>query len=590
MMRLPACWRDPEILVKKAMYVAKKATMIIVDDVEINRVILTQFFKEDYTVLEACNGREALQIIENQPVDIILLDRVMPVMDGFELLALLKKNEKYVNIPVVVMTARNEGDSEIRAMEMGAADFIKKPYNPTIVCCRIRNVMARIENEWRKLEQKKKEQEIVAMHHYIEHDALTGIYNRETFYGKASSLMQENPETVYDIIYLDISCFKVINDLFHVETGNLLLKTAAVYFDTYTNGGGLCGRLEADHFALCMPRDAVHMEHLICGLDSAMESLNICHAVLFYAGVYPVDNVFLPVDQMCDRAHMALNTVKGKYKPRFAYYDENMRELLLEEQTILRDMDYALAEEQFCIYLQPIYSLHSEKIVGAEALVRWKHPTKGMLAPGRYIPLFERNGFIVQLDHFVWECACKFLCTQRRMGTEIIPVSVNVSRINFYNDDLFETIVHLLKKYELEPWMLKLEITESAYTSNPHKVLEVMAKLQDYGIQVLMDDFGSGYSSLNMLKNVMVDILKIDMNFVKELETSARAVAIVQAIVKLAENIDMGVIVEGVETRSQMEMLKTLGCDRMQGYYFSKPVEEEQFRALLKDGAGISFG
>ena len=176
------------------------------------------------------------------------------------------------------------------------------------------------------------------------------------------------------------------------------------------------------------------------------------------------------------------------------------------------------------------------------------------------------------------------------MGTEIIPVSVNVSRINFYNDDLFETIVHLLKKYELEPWMLKLEITESAYTSNPHKVLEVMAKLQDYGIQVLMDDFGSGYSSLNMLKNVMVDILKIDMNFVKELETSARAVAIVQAIVKLAENIDMGVIVEGVETRSQMEMLKTLGCDRMQGYYFSKPVEEEQFRALLKDGAGISFG
>ena len=557
--------------------------MLIVDDVEINRVILTQFFKNDYIIIEANNGREALNIIEKQPVNIVLLDLVMPVMDGFELLSILKSNAAYAEIPVIVMTARNEGDSEVRAMEMGAADFIKKPYNPTIVSCRVRNVMARIENEWRKLEQKEKERQIMAMHHYIEHDTLTAIYNRETFYSKASAMMQKDPETAYDIIYLDISCFKVINDLFHVETGNLLLKTAAAYFKTISKDIGLCGRMEADHFALCMPQATLNMDNLIQGLDGAVQSLHICHTILFYAGVYPVDNVFLPVDQMCDRAHMALNTVKGRYMTRYAYYDENMRDLLLEEQTILRDMDFALEENQFCIYLQPIYSLKVDRPVSAEALVRWIHPTKGVLSPGRYIPLFEKNGFIVQLDRFVWECACKFLHARQERGECIVPISVNVSRLNFYNDDFFDTIVHLLKKYHLEPWMLKLEITESAYTDNPYQLLNVMKKFQNYGIKILMDDFGSGYSSLNMLKNVIVDTLKVDMNFVQDLENSQRAAAIVEAVVQLAKNIHMDVIIEGVETKAQIDFLESIGCDLIQGYYFSRPVPEEEFIKLLDE-------
>ena len=284
---------------------------------------------------------------------------------------------------------------------------------------------------------------------------------------------------------------------------------------------------------------------------------------------------------MCDRAHMALNTVKGRYMTRYAYYDENMRELLLEEQTILRDMDFALEENQFCIYLQPIYSLKADKPVSAEALVRWIHPTKGVLSPGRYIPLFERNGFIVQLDRFVWECACKFLHARQEKGLPIVPISVNVSRLNFYNDDFFDTIVRLLRKYHLEPWMLKLEITESAYTDNPYQLLNVMKKFQNYGIKILMDDFGSGYSSLNMLKNVIVDTLKVDMNFVQDLENSKRAAAIVEAVVQLAKNIHMGVIIEGVETKAQIDFLESIGCDLIQGYYFSKPVPEEEFVKLL---------
>lgn len=558
----------------------KKSVMLIVDDVEINRAILMQFFRNDYIIIEAANGKEALDVMEKQPVDIVLLDLVMSVMDGLELLSILKKREKFVDIPVIATTARNEGDSEVRAMEMGAADFITKPYNPTIVRCRVHNVMARLENEWRKLEQAAKDRQILEMRHYIELDSLTGIYNREAFYSKAAALLQSETEQEYAIVYLDISYFKVINDLFHVETGNLILKTAAAYFKTISANLGVCGRLEADHFALCLPVRTLQMDMLIQGLDDAVNSLSISHSILFYAGVYPVDNVFLLVDQMCDRAHMALNTVKGRYMTRYAHYDTNMRELILEEQMILREMEFALAEKQFQIYLQPVYSLKDKRTVSAEALVRWIHPLKGVISPARFIPIFERNGFIVKLDHFVWEEACKVLAEQKKAGS-VLPISVNVSRVNFYSGDFLDSVMALLQKYDLEPWMLKLEITETAYTENPRQLLSIMRSFQEKGFKVLMDDFGSGYSSLNMLKNVPVDILKVDMGFVQDVENSDRAALIMKSIVQMAEWIHMGVVIEGVETKPQLDFLEEIGCNDIQGYYFSKPLPVDMFKELI---------
>ena len=214
--------------------ITEKPVMLIVDDVEINRVVLTQFFQEEYLIIEAENGQEALNVIEKQPVSIMLMDLVMPVMDGFELLSILKRNQRYAELPVIVMTAHSDGDSEARAMEMGAADFITKPYHPIIVRCRVKNVRARLENEWRKIADAAKDSQIMELHRYIEKDSLTGLYNRETFYERAAALMQKDPDRPYSIVYLDISCFKVINDLFHVETGNLILRTAACFFMTFS--------------------------------------------------------------------------------------------------------------------------------------------------------------------------------------------------------------------------------------------------------------------------------------------------------------------------------------------------------------------
>lgn len=563
-----------------------KPVMLIVDDVEINRVVLTQFFQEEYQILEAENGKEAMSIIEGQLVSIVLVDLVMPIMDGFQLLAMMKQNDQYAGIPVVVMTANNDGDSEARAMEMGAADFITKPYNPTIVRCRIRNVMAREEIEWRRVAQVAQNRQLMEMHQYVEKDRLTGIYNREAFYRKAAELMQEHHQTEYSIVYLDISCFKVINDLFRIETGNLILKTAAFYFGVLVGETGLCARIEADHFVLCMPTNNLDMKQVIAGLDSTIQSLGISHNVLFYAGVYPVDNAFLPIDQMCDRAHMALNRIKGRYMTRFAYYDTAMRDQMIEEQMIVRNMEYALQEGQFFIHLQPIYETTTSEISGAEALVRWRY-NKGLISPGKFIPIFEKNGFIVRLDRFVWEEACKVLRAQIDAGLTPVPISVNLSRLNFYSQDLLEFLQSLIKKYELSTNLLKLEITESAYMDNPHQLIAMVRAFRGQGFSVLMDDFGSGYSSLSMLKDLPVDVLKIDMAFVQEVDKSSRAGAILESIVELGKHLRMDVVVEGVETKEQVDFLSKIGCHHIQGYYFSKPLDKDIFMGLVKRSQGF---
>ncbi len=555
----------------------QKPLMLIVDDVEINRVILAQFFKDDYEICEASNGEEALLFVEDHPVSVILLDLVMPIMDGFELMTRLKRDDRFRDIPVIVTTARNEDDNEVRAMELGAADFISKPYNPTVVRSRVKNVVSRLENEWRKLEQTAQSQAIFDMHRRIEMDSLTNLYDRENFCQKAASFMQRDATKKYVVVYLDVNFFKVVNDLFGVETGNLLLRSAAAFLQNVASGVGVAGRLEADHFALCLPADALNIDAIIQGLDGIVQSLNIPQNIRFYAGIYPVANVFLAVSQMCNRAHTALSAAKGLYSTRYAWYDDKMRDDEVEEHLILRDMAGALASGQFSINIQPIINIETNEDICGEVLVRWYHPLKEFIPPTRFIPIFEKNGFVAQIDRFVWEEACKLLAYEKETFGRVIPVSVNLSRLNFYDEKLVEYILGLIQKYKLEPWMLRLEITESAYTDNMHLLIDTVAHFQKEGFKILMDDFGSGYSSLNMLRNMPVDILKLDMRFLDNIQHDSRARAIVKNVVNLAKDIDMDVIIEGVETKEQLDFLTSIGCKNIQGFYFAHPMTKEDY-------------
>lgn len=563
----------------------EKPVMLIVDNIEINRTVLGKVFGDDYGILEAESGQDALAVLSSKTVNVVLLALDMPEMDGFAFLSLMRRTGKFSEIPVVATMERIDHESEAKAMELGAADFITKPYHPTVVRCRVRNVLGRHENEWRKLIQVAQDQEIVEMQRYMETDTLTGLYNRDSFYRKAAEVMKGNTGTLYDIVYLDISCFKIINSLFHMETGNVILKAAGFYFSAAVGEKGVAARLEADHFAMCIPDSRLKIEGFMQGLDDNMKTLGINHNIRFFAGIYPVHDPFLPVDRMCDWAHMALNKIKGSFVKRYAYYDDSMWEVMLREQTLVRDMEIGLHERQFRIYMQAVYNLEQRKIVGAEALVRWIHPVIGTILPAYFIPLFERNGFITRMDRYVWERVCQFLKDQKdKLGT-VVPVSVNVSRLNFYNLDLLQFLLSLVEKYGLEPWMLKLEITETAYMDEPEKIISVIKEFRAQGFVILMDDFGSGHSSLSMLKNLPVDVLKLDMSFAHEVSHSRRVNAILKFIMSLSRELDMQVIVEGVETKKQLDIVSELGCQDIQGYYFSRPLPADEFMKVLEEQA-----
>ena len=557
-----------------------KPVMLIVDDVNINRTVLAQFFHDDYRIVEAENGQEALSMLEQEAAHIVLVDIMMPVMDGLEFMSVLKSNDQYKGLPVVAMTTHGDLDGQTWAVELGAADFITKPFNPTIVHQRVKNVMAASENEWRRVAQLAADKQLAEVASYVDNDGLTGLYNREAFYRKASRLLKDNQDVEYEIIYLDVYSFKVINDLFTMETGNLVLKTAAYYFDVLTSNGGVCGRVESDHFVLCVPRGQVRIEQLLEGIDSTVVSLGISHNIVFYAGIYEVENTYMPVDQMCDRARMAMNKVKGSYLHRYAYYDDKLKQIMQEEQMIVRDMEFALQERQFDIYLQPVYDAETGKIVSAEALVRWQHPFQGVVSPGKFISVFERNGFIVRLDRYVWEMVCDFMASLRETTGKLLPVSVNVSRLNLYNLDLLDFLLGLIKEHDLSPEFLHLEITEEAYTQDSNQLIEAVGLFRQSGFQVSLDDFGKGNSPISMLKELPVDTLKVDLGFMRKGERADRGARIMGGVVEMAVDLDMDIIVEGVENQDDFDFAVQKGARLIQGYYYAKPMPREVFAAL----------
>lgn len=416
-------------------------------------------------------------------------------------------------------------------------------------------------------------------------DELTGLYNREAFLREAALLLGARYDVGYCIVCMDISCFKIINDLFHMDTGNLILREAAKYFkETLNPRTSISCRSNADNFILCIPSEELNIEQIIKDLDKRIQDLHISHNILFFAGIYSVEKRDLPVEQMCDRASMALKRIKGSYLTRYAYYDAKMRDQMIEELLITSNLETALKDRQFTIFLQPIFDPRKNIIVSAEALVRWFHPIHGMVSPGKFVPVCERNGFIVRLDRFVWEEACRFQRKRLNEGKEVVPISVNLSRLNFYSTDLPDFLSLLLTEYNLEPWMLKLEVTESAYTDNQVQLLDMISTFKNLGFSVLMDDFGSGYSSLNMLKDMPLDTLKVDMAFIRELEKSKRVAVILKFVVELAEELGMNVVVEGVETQKQCDYVASLGDGdvAIQGYYFSRPLPMSDFEKLLE--------
>lgn len=687
----------------------REKTMLIADDVELNRALLENIFDDEYSILQAADGVEAMEILRSQPVDVVLLDIVMPRMDGFEVLKTMKEEEALSGIPVIMATSEKE-NSEERALLLGADDFINKPYRAMVVKKRVENIVVkhilerkRLENAlfetrnelnslidsvpggigvWKvtdkvqveyfndgfcrqfgydreefqekfssdltalwvggdteyilnRLRENKDSNDRISLVHQVrrkdkslrwfslnalkykvedgvpvfrivnidvtesrenellieqkneelryllDHDALTGLYNRSTFCRKTADFLRQNPEGTYNMVQFDIERFKVINELYGNFMGDRILLLIAEGLQKCLKSKGTYGRLEADHFAVCLPAGTEELQQVRDQMEKSLASVKIEQKINLYYGVYTIEDRGMSVDLMCDRANLALRTVKGNSNRAYAVYNDELHQVVLSEQQLTNSMEEALLQRQFEVYYQPVVDLNTGDVVSAEALVRWNHPEKGMVSPGFFIPFFEHNGFIIKLDAYIREEVCRNMMELRRRGLKNIPVSVNVSRLEFYDPNLCRSIIDLTERYRLEPQMMRLEITESAYTDNPQQLLAAMKELQNYGFQVLMDDFGSGYSSLNMLKDVPVDILKMDMKFLEDQGISGRGPEILASLVRMAKKLGMRTIAEGIETKEQGDFLRSVGCEYGQGYYYARPMPADSFTSLL---------
>ena len=400
-------------------------------------------------------------------------------------------------------------------------------------------------------------------------------------------IIDGHPNESYLLVYGDIDRFKVYNDLFGAPAGDRLLADIGAMIRDLMPAGAAAARLRADHFVCCCSRSSFDPDRMLAALDAWFASYREDFTFFVRLGIFPIDDPSLDVNLMCDRALLALRSAKSGYVgSKYVFYDEKLRSSVLKEQELAGEMIAALEGGQFVPYFQPQYRYATGRMIGAEVLARWNHPAKGLLGPTEFIPVFERNGLIATFDYYMWEQACRCL----RMwidgrGVEGAPrLSVNLSRADIYRSDLCTYLKGLVERYDVPAELLHLEITESAYMEAPEQLIGAVTKLRAAGFVVEMDDFGSGYSSLNTLKDVPVDVLKLDMGFLGA-SASSRGGLILASVVRMARWLDLPLIAEGVETKQQAAYLASVGCDYMQGYLFSKPVDRETFEKLLEGTA-----
>ena len=421
--------------------------------------------------------------------------------------------------------------------------------------------------------------------HYVEMDYLEDIYAGNAFFVKVDEYKERMKDAEACMIALDVEHFRIFNKLYGRELGNsLLVRMAECLKGVQKQYGGVIGHLGGDNFGILLPYGEDILTELQQKVNEAVKAINNTMGFWPAFGIYLIDDISLPAVAMYDRATIALSHVMGNYQVRTCVYDHDMEEKVEEEIRLLAEVQEGLQKEEFTFFIQPQCDISTGKIVGGESLVRWNHSKKGMISPGVFVPVLERNGFIADLDKYVWEKVCQWLRNWLDRGYQAVPISVNVSRIDIFSMDVPGYLQELLRKYDLPPKLLKVEVTESAYAESNDNIIRTVKQLRDSDFLVMMDDFGSGYSSLNMLKSVSVDVLKIDMRFLDiDEQEEEKGISILESVVNMARQMSMPIVVEGVETQKQENFLLKMGCRYMQGYYYYKPLPVEEFEKLIAD-------
>ncbi|EGT4969272.1 TPA: EAL domain-containing protein [Clostridioides difficile] len=428
--------------------------------------------------------------------------------------------------------------------------------------------------------KKSNEKEILSLAY---EDKVTYIGNQNKFYRECSKYLLDKPSLNYIIVYFDINNFKMINDTFGYEFGDNLLITIAKALKEELTEGEVYARLSSDYFAIfCDYKNG--RNKIIRKLDnirSNIESnLSIVFEISLCVGIYFVEEGEVDIQKAVNKANMARSVAKGK-NINYAIYNEDVRNKLSEESMILDDIKIALVKNQFEVYYQPKFSFVTGEMIGSEALIRWNHPEHGFISPAVFIPIAEKSKLILKIGRFVFERVCNDLYEWKKQGKKIVPVSVNLSRVELYQPDIVKFINKTIKMYNLSSDFIEIEITETVAINELNILKNVLNELRTYGFSISMDDFGTGYSSISCLRDMPIDILKLDKSFLGGIEHDERSRNIAKSIVSLAKSLDLVVIIEGVESKEQAELMKQFGCDLVQGFYFARPMPAKNFLDLL---------
>lgn len=417
------------------------------------------------------------------------------------------------------------------------------------------------------------------------YDTLTNLPNWQFFERECEKILHDNPEAKYAVVVFDIDHFKSINDIYGYAEGDRLLKYISEILSEKTRAHEFAARISADNFVMLVyyqtDQNIINRIHVLTQLlRSYSDNVNLSLSF----GIYKLTDRTLDPGRLCDRARLARETVKGSHHPYWAFYNHEMRDRVMNEQLLENSMETALKNGEFLVYLQPKYSFETGDLSGAEALSRWQHPEHGLIPPCDFIPLFEKNGFIRELDFYMFEQVCHILQDWREAGKRYasLPISVNLSRLHLGNVSLTRQLSQIAADYCIDPAQVEIELTETIESENTDIMRRRLSDLKSAGFCLSMDDFGAGYSSLHTLKDLDIDFLKLDKGFLSETSSSQRGQSIIKNLIQMSKDLSLKTVAEGIETKEQAAFLKEMGCDIAQGFYYARPMPLGEFEALAE--------
>lgn len=544
-----------------------KRTILVVEDNELNREMLCAFLSDDFDIIQAENGLVGLEQLEQnyEDLSLVLLDVYMPECDGFEFLRRKGADERFAAVPVIVATASDAVEDEIACLELGANDFVVKPYNVEIMMNRINNII--------------RLRESASIVNQLTWDDVTDLYTREFFYRRVETVFRAYPDKDFDMVCCDVEKYKSLSDRYGKAACDVLLHDLAARLADVLPACVAGGRLGSDTLAFLIE----HQEGDWTGMFETITDDIFATSVSVKFGIVPCVSPELPVALTCDRGLIALDKLKGTIGSGAAFYTDELRVQQIRQHMIVEDFDEALAQRQFVVFYQPKHGLDADATCGAEALARWTHPELGFISPAEFIPLFESNGIITRLDLYICEEACREVRRCRDLGLPVVPISFNASRLDFDDAELPARIAAIADRHEVPHDLLHIELTETIYSDGPETVARVLRELRALGFGVELDDFGSGFSSLSSLNVLPIDVMKLDMSMIRQ-ASELDDFRIVDSTIRLAQALGFTTVVEGVETAGEVDRLRQVGCDLVQGYYFSKPLRREAFERYLARG------